>query len=793
MFKIAWDKSNNGVILSDDIPEDKVIQAPRPVFYEELDLLGFDKHWIYPKSIEPLLWAVGRSYYYMGVEVAQLKGGDIYSLPIPEIFYPTINEPKNKLIPIDIEKLVSENSKSLKSLENQSIDFIQRTYKQFYKDVDIVAVSYSGGKDSQVVLDLVVKTLSIKEFQVIFTDTTMEYPFTYENIIETQEFYKRNHPEFIIHNAHPYRDSIEDWKIFGPPSRIHRWCCSVDKTAPFSRLLNSFVNQTNKKVPRSLVFVGVRKDESVNRAKYSRIARGVKHINQINAGVIHDWNTTEVFLYILQNKLPFNKGYRKGLSRVGCMVCPFNTSWTEALSGHLKIPEFSQYLNIIEDHVRMLGIQDDNKLKKYISEQQWMKRGGGEGVDQKGTSVTFTEIGNNLIVLVQKPRENILEYMKILGNLHTVLMDNGIKGEVLFRGISIQFYCIEKNGSIRIEFPNINNLLEAKRAIKKVIQKAAYCSNCGVCELECTHSALITYPKVQVLQNCKHCLACLNVSSKGCLVADSLTISTGGKKMSKELDGFGKYQDFGMREHWLSSFLQNPDYYFTEANGLGPNQILSFKAWLRDCELLQDNNVTELTKIFVQYYKNHFEIVMQICLINLSFNSPVFLWTVKNLTWGSHNTVKDILDQITNQYEVNLTRKIDSGVKSLFNTIECFDIAKEFGIMHIAGNKNNRTLVKTGSDNIHPIAILYCLYKLREATGKSAYTINELYDRNDLITPNKVFGISRTSFINIVKSLHNTIHHLIRVDIVADLDNVFISEGLDSINILVDPQVLELM
>lgn len=793
MFKVTWDKSNNGVILSDGIPENEAIQPPRPVFFEELDLLGFDKHWIYPKSLEPLLWAVGRSYFYMGVEVAQLKGGDIYTLPVPEVFYPTIEEPNNKLLPIDIDKLVSINSKSLRSLENQSIDFIQRTYKQFYNEIDIIAVSYSGGKDSQVVLDLAVKTLSIRDFRIIFTDTTMEYPFTYENIIETQEFYKRNHPEFVIHTAHPYRDSIDDWKLFGPPSRIHRWCCSVDKTAPFSRLLNSFVNQSGKKTPRSLVFVGVRKDESANRAKYSRIARGVKHVNQINAGVIHDWNTTEVFLYILQNRLPLNIGYRKGLSRVGCMVCPFNTSWSEALSGHLKIPKYSQYLSIIEDHVRLLGIQDESKLKKYISEQQWMKRGGGEGVDQKGTSVTYTEIDNNLIVLIQRSRESILEYMKILGELHSVKVDGVIRGEVLFRGFSIQFSYYDMNESVKVEFSNINHLNDVKRAIKKVMQKAAYCSNCGVCELECPHGALITNPKVQVLQYCKHCLECLEVSNKGCLIADSLSISTGGKKMSKELDGFGKYQDFGMREFWLSSFLHNSDYYFTEANGMGPNQILSFKAWLRDCELMKDNHVTELTKIFVQHYSARFDIIMQICLINLSYNSPVFLWAMNNLAWGSQHSVKEIIDKITTQYEVSLTRKIDSGVKSLFNTIECFDVAKEIGFLHIEGNKNNRTLVKTGSESIHPIAFLYCLYRLREVTNKSAFTVNELFDNNEWVTPNKVFGISRVSFISMLKSLHNTLHHLVRVEIVADLDNVFIREGSSSINLLTDMQVLELL
>jgi len=52
-----------GILLTDKT-NDEIINPPRPVFYEELDLLGFDRYWSYPRSREPLLWAIGRRYYY---------------------------------------------------------------------------------------------------------------------------------------------------------------------------------------------------------------------------------------------------------------------------------------------------------------------------------------------------------------------------------------------------------------------------------------------------------------------------------------------------------------------------------------------------------------------------------------------------------------------------------------------------------------------------------------------------------------------------------------------------------
>jgi phosphoadenosine phosphosulfate reductase len=80
MFKIKWDEEINGILLTDKT-DNEVINSARPVFYEELDLLGFNKYWSYPKSREPLLWAIRRRYYYKGIMVAEAKGGNLFQSP----------------------------------------------------------------------------------------------------------------------------------------------------------------------------------------------------------------------------------------------------------------------------------------------------------------------------------------------------------------------------------------------------------------------------------------------------------------------------------------------------------------------------------------------------------------------------------------------------------------------------------------------------------------------------------------------------------------------------------------
>ena len=54
MYKITWDKETGGVLLHTRIVDGTLGVSPRPVFFEELDLLGLDKlGWKYPHCEEP--------------------------------------------------------------------------------------------------------------------------------------------------------------------------------------------------------------------------------------------------------------------------------------------------------------------------------------------------------------------------------------------------------------------------------------------------------------------------------------------------------------------------------------------------------------------------------------------------------------------------------------------------------------------------------------------------------------------------------------------------------------------
>ena len=129
MYGIQWDSDTGGILLVDGY-DTGVRSDVRPVFYEELDLLGFERYWSYPKVEEPLLWAIGsRRYYYHGELVAKAEGGGLFSKPELKIH-------RSGLIlePVKVEAMVNKNGALLQGLvQSRSSSFIIRMHANSIK------------------------------------------------------------------------------------------------------------------------------------------------------------------------------------------------------------------------------------------------------------------------------------------------------------------------------------------------------------------------------------------------------------------------------------------------------------------------------------------------------------------------------------------------------------------------------------------------------------------------------------------------------------------------------------
>lgn len=776
MFKVRWDKENNGFIISNKIKDKDKIIPPRPVFFEELELLGFGDYWEYPKTKKPLLWAIGRRYFYKGTMVAEAKGGNIYEKPILQV------EHKGTLEPINVDTLISKNLEFLKILEGEAIDFIQEIFKIYKKKNLNFAVAFSGGKDSQVVLDLVSRVISPDEYITVFTDTGMEIPFNQKTIDYTKEKYSKQYPGFRFHTAKADKDVLFYWEKFGPPSRIHRWCCSVCKTVPFVQKIQEFSN--SKKENRIVVFEGVRAEESSRRSKYQRITGKGKKAKQINAEIILDWNVAEVFLYLFYRKILVNDGYRFGLTRVGCSICPFSSPWSEFIMQNIAKETTQKFVSIIKKNA-LNESNDKQVIDEFIKSGQWKVRSGGRNLIISSSLSAKKNNINEITYSIENPQENVLEWLKILGQIKYIVEDNQIRGEIKSDENVILFILNKSDKNLNIQFKFSGKKIIENR-INKIIHKSAFCVQCRACQVECPVEAISFNPKLRIDSKlCIHCFKCITFADKGCLRAKSINVTEGGLRMSDNKVATSKYQTFGLRNHWLKSFLNKPENWFIDnPAGLGNRQVQAMVSWLKDAEILTSKKeLTHFGNSLVNFRNNEIRI-WTLIWTNLHSKVNLIKWYLNDIKWGEKYSTKELVEMIVDKDSINKPKTTQNAISSLVNMFAESPLSGILSIGKITKKSNVRTIWKTGSDEIDSLVVAYSLYKYAEQKERYKFTVSEFYDKNCDGGPFILFGLSKEKFETILRGLQEEKNQLVRVNLVAGLDNIFLREDVTPLEVL---------
>lgn len=575
MYQYIWDEETGGLLLTTEIS--KFSKEPRPVYYRELDLLGFDQYWDYPKDDSaPIMWAEANNYIYRGRVVAKTKGGSYYQKP--EIVIVDEPEPEHTVLRVvDIDGMIQKNASLMETLAQETIQKVYNTYVKYKDKIDVFYVAFSGGKDSVVALDIVQKALPHDDFLVLFGDTRMEFSDTYKAVEDIKEKCKGDGIEFYTSRSDLPPEYT--WSVFGPPSTVSRWCCSVHKTAPQILMLRELTSKPNF---TGMAFVGVRADESVARSKYDYVSFGEKHKGQYSCNVILEWSSAEVFLYIYMQKLVLNEAYKKGNRRAGCLVCPRAAERSDYMNHSCYCDEAEPLVESIRCSYAN-AFQTKNDLEHFIEVGGWKARKNGRDIT---IPINYTEQKDqekNIYIQVKNPRTNWREWIKTIG----ILSNESSPYTINFRGSLIQIEIIETEDSINVKIKKeiTTQYPDFVKHIKNVFRKTACCVGCRECQADCPYGCIDFHNgQVSISENCKHCSQC-HKAEKGCLVYKSLEMPKGGIIVSGKNMSLNSYSHHAPKMDWFKQYFEFKNE-FDEKHGLGSQMFSFFKRFLRDAELL---------------------------------------------------------------------------------------------------------------------------------------------------------------------------------------------------------------
>ena len=498
----------------------------RPVFPEERilleSLLGMEHDTLLKKSI----WANNNRYYIDGKSMT--LPNSIYQITDTSKITEELNKRQNEVtysfFDDNIKDFVFANSARLNYIKDEAYAFIQKEASKFPEEN--IVVSFSGGKDSTVTADLAVKALSNPSLVHIFGDTTLEFPST----IEYAHRFRDAHPDAIFQIAkndeQNFYDVCED---IGPPARMMRWCCSMFKTGPITRIINSLYRSQ-----QILTFYGIRKSESVSRSKYNRIedsSDSVKIQQQTVASPIFFWKDIDIWLYLLAEKVDFNDAYRLGYDRVGCWCCPNNNSRAQFLS-KIYMPEQSKrWRDFLIGFAQKIGKPDP---EVYVDTGKWKARQGGNGLasasDVKIKFTNCTSEDHAKIYRLIRPFDDELVGMFVpfgrvapeLGKklLHEVIvLDSKTNVPIL----SLQPY--SQDGyeyAVKVRTMNVADHEDLQRMVSYQIRKFNACRKCLKCESLCRVGAITINNFGYFIdpQKCVHCKTCMTAKylDGGCMM-----------------------------------------------------------------------------------------------------------------------------------------------------------------------------------------------------------------------------------------------------------------------------------
>lgn len=722
----------------------------RPVFAPELSLTGLGRFFEYDRrETRPLLWAQKNVYLKNGEKIAQLNNTQ-YGKPLNiQVFF----EGKLKLEPVDVASMVTANADIMDIVV---ADAKRRTKELYDADIgrcDIAYIAFSGGKDSVALLDLCHRVLPLS-VPVIFSDTDMELPDTYKVWEEIQTRYPER--EFIC--ARAGTSALENWRTFAPPSRTIRWCCSVHKSTPALMCLKY---KLHKAAVRVMAFVGVRGDESYSRSFYEDAKDGAKNASQLNRMPILDWGAHELWLYILANDLLVNCAYKKGLTRVGCLMCPESSEKYEWFVDK-AYPRLLKPYNDIIISTSSKSFKTAEEQIEFIGSLNWQAR--KNGLILRDTITNPLEVGAGLKTTFQSPhflKDLFYEWIKTLGMVvkeretdrQRLKLPNTLDDGILF-----SYYApYTGGGTVTFEFRSKEEQASLLPVLRSFLRKVSACVVCRSCEAECPVGAMsVKDNKLKIsATKCIKCRKCYNSDNNYCWRYKSMFKPETEK--NNVMRSIANYENFGLREKgnylWVSTLVELGDKFFPwhENHPLGKNMVKSAaRIWFTQAGLIfaNDKKPTILVELF-RKFGGASSLGWEYIWLTLANNAILIKWFITSTEIGTTYTIEQLVRMLSESNPTLGKSTIDGGLNALKDMLSKSPLGGE-GAVTLPEMKGRTVVSLTReSKDVHPLTLLYGLYLIANKAERGSFTVRELMTadiESTFVSPLVAFGITPDTF-----------------------------------------------
>lgn len=235
-----------------------------------------------------------------------------------------------------------------------------------------LVITYSGGKDSDVLLHLAEK--SGIPFEVLHSLTTADAPETVRHVYDTfRRLEEKGVKCTVDKHVQPDGSRVTMWNLIQkklmPPTRLMRYCCAALKeVGGKNRFIATGVRWAESTArkrrgglevltskPQSKLILSNDNDDDRRLFETCQL-KGKRVVNPII-----DWKDNEVLDYAAIEKIPMNPLYCEGFHRVGCVGCP--------MASKARTMEFARYPKIKAAYIRAFDRMLEERRKRSLPSQ----------------------------------------------------------------------------------------------------------------------------------------------------------------------------------------------------------------------------------------------------------------------------------------------------------------------------------------------------------------------------------------------------------------------------------------